>query len=420
MNISKREKVMLSSLGIVLVGVLYYQFIYTKQIEKVDTLEIKRNEVETKYNEVMDTIMALEQKQNRISSMYSTLDMKASKYYSYIVQENIILDINKMLIDSELTGDLSFTELEVKEVEKNSSIDTNKQNGSINTLVEKYENIGKSLETQSNIDIQNNNLVEEDLSKTDEENINEDTQSSETSATIEQMYVSLTYKGTYSQLKSFIKKVERSNKKIVITNCSITTDADNKVSGSMNLEFYAIPSIGDIKSYYENWDLDSESGKEIPFNSMNAPVGYKGSSEKNIESDFVIAVKPKASDIPTVTIGKGEDTKGTTYIESDNSGIESIEIELKNDRDKYYYSYKTSTKSYPGSNKVEKFTPIEDVININISSQERLNSDDKSGIKLTVKNNTDRKININVIDDDKERPRVSISGIGSNISVVNK
>ena len=335
--------------------------------------------------------------------------MKASKYYSYIVQENIILDINKMLMDSELTGDLSFTELEVKEVEKNSNIGTNKQNGSINTLIEKYENIGKSLETQSNIDVQNNN-----------DNINEDTQSSESSTTIEQMSASLTYKGTYSQLKSFIQKIERSNKKIVITNCSITTDADDKVSGSMNLEFYAIPNIGDIKSYYESWDLDSESGKEIPFNSMNAPVGYKGSSETNIDSDFVIAVKPKASDIPTVTIGKSEDTKGTTYIEADNSGIESIEIELKNDGDKYYYSYKTSTKSYPGLNKVEEFTPIEDVINVNISSQERLNSDDKSGIKLTVKNNTDKKININVIDDDKERPRVSISGIGPNISVVNK
>ena len=409
MNISKREKVMLSSLGIVLVGVIYYQFIYTKQIEKVDVLESQRNEVKTKYNEVMDTIRTLEQKQNRISSMYSILDMKASKYYSYIVQENIILDINKMLMDSELTGDLSFTELEVKEVEKNSNIGTNKQNGSINTLIEKYENIGKSLETQSNIDVQNNN-----------DNINEDTQSSESSTTIEQMSASLTYKGTYSQLKSFIQKIERSNKKIVITNCSITTDADDKVSGSMNLEFYAIPNIGDIKSYYESWDLDSESGKEIPFNSMNAPVGYKGSSETNIDSDFVIAVKPKASDIPTVTIGKSEDTKGTTYIEADNSGIESIEIELKNDGDKYYYSYKTSTKSYPGLNKVEEFTPIEDVINVNISSQERLNSDDKSGIKLTVKNNTDKKININVIDDDKERPRVSISGIGPNISVVNK
>ena len=62
MNISKREKVMLSSLGIVLVGVIYYQFIYTKQIEKVDVLESQRNEVKTKYNEVMDTIRTLEQK----------------------------------------------------------------------------------------------------------------------------------------------------------------------------------------------------------------------------------------------------------------------------------------------------------------------------------------------------------------------
>lgn len=109
MKISKREKIMLSSLGIVLVGSIYYQFVYSKQTEKVEALETQRNEVEAKYNEVIDTIRSLEQKQDRINSMYSTLDVKASKYYSYIIQENLILDLNSMLLDSELTGDLNFT-----------------------------------------------------------------------------------------------------------------------------------------------------------------------------------------------------------------------------------------------------------------------------------------------------------------------
>ncbi|WP_122640660.1 pilus assembly protein PilO [Romboutsia sp. Marseille-P6047] len=420
MKISKREKIMLSSLGIVLVGAIYYQFVYSKQTQKVEALEIQRNEVEDKYNEVIDTIRSLEQKQDRINSMYSTLDVKASKYYSYIIQENLILDLNSMLLDSELTGDLSFTELEVKSVESSTFSNIMKQNSSIHQLVERYENAENS--TQEVI----NSNIDEEVSidtSTDENNVqNESTENQEDSSeiTVEQMSATLTYKGTFSQLKTFISKIEKSTKKIVITNCSITTDADDKVSGSINLEFYAIPNLGDIKSYYENWDISELSGKEIPFNSMNTSVGFSGTSNADSKSDFIIEVNPESSDLPTVTIGKSNDSQRSTYIEADNVGIETIEITLKNEGNKYYYTYRTSKNLYPGENKVAEFKPNSENINIDINSEPRLNSNDKSGIKLTVKNNTNKKINVNINSDDKERPRVTVAGEGSNISVIKK
>ncbi|SCI38459.1 hypothetical protein [Romboutsia sp. 1001713B170207_170306_H8] len=420
MKISKREKIMLSSLGIVLVGAIYYQFVYSKQTQKVEALEIQRNEVEDKYNEVIDTIRSLEQKQDRINSMYSTLDVKASKYYSYIIQENLILDLNSMLLDSELTGDLSFTELEVKSVESSTFSNIMKQNSSIHQLVERYENAENS--TQEVI----NSNIDEEVSidtSTDENNVqNESTENQEDSSeiTVEQMSATLTYKGTFSQLKTFISKIEKSTKKIVITNCSITTDADDKVSGSINLEFYAIPNLGDIKSYYENWDISELSGKEIPFNSMNTSVGFSGTSNAYSKSDFIIEVNPESSDLPTVTIGKSNDSQRSTYIEADNVGIETIEITLKNEGNKYYYTYRTSKNLYPGENKVAEFKPNSENINIDINSEPRLNSNDKSGIKLTVKNNTNKKINVNINSDDKERPRVTVAGEGSNISVIKK
>ncbi len=420
MKISKREKIMLSSLGIVLVGSIYYQFVYSKQTEKVEALETQRNEVEAKYNEVIDTIRSLEQKQDRINSMYSTLDVKASKYYSYIIQENLILDLNSMLLDSELTGDLNFTELEVKSVESSTVSNIMKQNSSIHQLVERYENAENS--TQEVI----NSNIDEEVSigtSTDENNVqNESTENQEDSSeiTVEQMSATLTYKGTFSQLKTFISKIEKSTKKIVITNCSITTDADDKVSGSMNLEFYAIPNLGDIKSYYENWDISELSGKEIPFNSMNTSVGFSGTSNTDSKSDFIIEVNPESSDLPTVTIGKSNDSQRSTYIEADNVGIEAIEITLKNEGNKYYYTYRTSKNLYPGENKVAEFKPNSENINIDINSEPRLNSNDKSGIKLTVKNNTNKKINVNINSDDKERPRVTVAGEGSNISVIKK
>ena len=188
----------------------------------------------------------------------------------------------------------------------------------------------------------------------------------------------------------------------------------------MNLEFYAIPNLGDIKSYYENWDISELSGKEIPFNSMNTSVGFSGTSNTDSKSDFIIEVNPESSDLPTVTIGKSNDSQRSTYIEADNGGIEAIEITLKNEGNKYYYTYRTSKNIYPGENKVAEFTPNSETINIDINSETRLNSNDKSGIRLTVKNNTNKKINVNINSDDKERPRVTVAGEGSNISVIKK
>lgn len=420
MKISKREKIMLSSLGIVLVGAIYYQFVYSKQTQKVEALEIQRNEVEAKYNEVIDTIRSLEQKQDRINSMNSTLDVKASKYYSYIIQENLILDLNSMLLDSELTGDLSFTELEVKNVESSIVSNIMKQNSSIHQLVERYENAENSTQEVINSNIDEDVNLDTSTNENNVQNESAENQEDSSEITVEQMSATLTYKGTFSQLKTFINKIEKNTKKIVITNCSITTDADEKVSGSMNLEFYAIPNLGDIKSYYENWDISELSGKEIPFNSMNTSVGFSGTSNADSKSDFIIEVNPESSDLPTVTIGKSNDSQRSTYIEADNVGIETIEITLKNEGNKYYYTYRTSKNLYPGENKVAEFKPNSENINIDINSEPRLNSNDKSGIKLTIKNNTNKKINVNINSDDKERPRVTVAGEGSNISVIKK
>ena len=53
-------------------------------------------------------------------------------------------------------------------------------------------------------------------------------------------------------------------------------------------------------------------------------------------------------------------------------------------------------------------------------SEGRLNSDDKSGIKLKITNNTDSLVNVNVGDDDSSNPRVTVDGDSKKISVNQK
>jgi len=60
MNISKREKYLIGILAAVLICFAYYQFIYLKQVEKVNNKKAEKNQIEARYNEVMNAIANLD------------------------------------------------------------------------------------------------------------------------------------------------------------------------------------------------------------------------------------------------------------------------------------------------------------------------------------------------------------------------
>ena len=56
MKISNKEKIMLCVLGIILVGIGYYNLIYTPLIKQVEQKSSEKIETENKYNTAMETI----------------------------------------------------------------------------------------------------------------------------------------------------------------------------------------------------------------------------------------------------------------------------------------------------------------------------------------------------------------------------
>ncbi|NRW83799.1 hypothetical protein [Clostridium beijerinckii] len=62
MKISKKEKTMLCVLGSIIVGFLYYQFIYLSQVDQLQQKVGKENELKQKYDTVMNTIKSMEDK----------------------------------------------------------------------------------------------------------------------------------------------------------------------------------------------------------------------------------------------------------------------------------------------------------------------------------------------------------------------
>ena len=180
---------------------------------------------------------------------------------------------------------------------------------------------------------------------------------------------------------------------------------------------YSVPKIDDEISQYLKWNLNNTYGKSKPFNVGSAAgTGIKS----NIDvSDFMVSVKSTTSELPTIMIGKANDMLRITYAYGDGNNEQSAEMILTKKDDKYYYKYKTTNDKVPANydDLGNEFLPNGENIVLKVSSESRVTSDDKSGLKLKIINDTDKLVKVDVSGDDVKNPRVSIDGDSKNISV---
>lgn len=426
MNISKREKYLIGILLTVLICFVYYQFIYTKQVGKLATKRAEKNQVEQRYNDVMDNISKLDSKEENLKILKSTVLDKSKSLYPTIMQEKIIIELDKLLNDSGLKGNIAFIPVEVASVEKMVSPEIQKAESSLKAIADEYSGDATKDETSN---IESNNENNNTSTEGNEGQVPQDSQEvspEQNGATSEQLKVAINFSGSYESLKKFISSVQNYERKIVITNITISSKSQEELTGVMNLEFHAVPKLSDEDMEYLIWTLNNVYGKEILFSSGAASGAYASTIEeqnnKEDINDFVMMLRSSLSELPTVTIGRAKDESRESYIYSDNDKVEEVEISFDEANGKTYYKYKTAGSYYPKDNSSEgkEFTSKSDDIVLEIISEKRGGSSDNSGIKLKVVNNTSKNIEIIIKDDDTTNPRVSVTSEGNTVNVTKK
>lgn len=429
MQISKKEKYLLGILFTVLISVVYYQFIYVKQVEKLNVKKEEKVAIETRYNEVMESIKTLEVRKENLKVLHSSILDKSADFYPIILQENIILELDNLLTDSELKGNIAFSPIEVLPVEIMSSPRIEKPEGSMQSMVDKYNNNDFKPDETGNIESTEGteeNSAEEVVDETNSDKVEAVETTEMSDATSEQLKVAINFTGTYDSLKKFILSVQEYERRVVITNISITPNSEEEVTGVMSIEFYAVPKLGEQDSEYLKWTMENVYGKEILFSSGAANGAYSSTLEEqgtevNI-NDFVMMLRPTTSELPVLTLGKAKDSSRETYLYSDNAKVEDVDIEFKEDGEKIYYKYKTSKDYYPKNNTSigKEFTTISKDIVIEITSEVRNETNDNSTVNLKVINNTSKNVNIIIKGDDNSNPRVSVLSEGNTVNVTKK
>ncbi|OSA88477.1 UNVERIFIED_ORG: pilus assembly protein PilO [Clostridium botulinum] len=423
MKISKKERIMLCILAIVIVGFIYYQFIYLNQTSRIKDKSKTKNELEQKYNKTIETINSLESRKSDIKVLNTKVSDKSTSFYPTISQEHLILELDKLLKDSGLEGGFIFNKIEVTGVPKTEKSQEDLKESTITEMTEKYNN-----EVNDTIEDNNSSSNNESAKGNSEESSNSNGASSanentpnENKKDVEQIKLELNFSGSYASLDSFLNSVRNYERKIVVNSITITQKTIDEVTGTIGLEVYAMPKVdGDLQKYL-NWTLNNTYGKLSPF-SLDGSVGNVLEDDEKTDSDFLVSVKSITSELPSIIMGKSNDKSKATYVYANNNDVEEAEIIIIKSDDKYYYKYKTLNGGFPVSygGVGQEFTPSSDNINIKILSESRVNSDDKSALRISVVNKTDRLVNVEIDNDDSENARVTVNGDGKNISVTNK
>ncbi|GEP66727.1 hypothetical protein CBE01nite_44950 [Clostridium beijerinckii] len=432
MKISNKEKIMLYILGIIIVGFAYYQFVYSYQIKSIQEKTKREIELEKRYTTTMSTINSIEDRKSDIKILKAKISDESLPFYPSISEEHIILELDTLLKDSGLDGGIKFDRIVSDSVETVDKKSETLPESSLQGIVDEYNNITEGAKENSNTNrnyVSSNNSNQSQTSsnakdsnsnnKTSTKNYSNARGSKDKKNTVQYMKCEVDFEGSYDGLNKLLNTIGQNEKKIVVNSLKISEDTIDTIKGTINLEIYSVPKIDNELESYLKWDLNNTYGKSVPFNTGAA----SGNIDDNKDtSDFVASVKSVNSDLPTIMLGKTNDDLRTTYVYADSNSTENVEMILTQEGDKYYYKYKTSKGTFPANydGHGAEFIPTSDNIVLNVLSENRITSNDKSELKLKIINQTDRLVNVDISGDDSADPRVTVEGDGSNISVNQK
>lgn len=413
MKISQREKFLLILVSCILVVTLYSQFILVPQKEKLTALEGQLVEVQERHDQVMSNIATLPQRQENIKGLVASISERTSAYYPTLIQEKIILELNEIIEETGIIATLSFSPISSQTVQGLTAGEYSKPQSSLEPLVDELHGL------------QGSNQEDSELTSDQSSTTKETSQAGTSSASAEVLTVSMTFSGSYETVKTFIDTIQNWKYNLVITNLSLSPQSETDVAGSFNLEFYAVPKLKTQDQDYLEWTLNNTYGKEMPFSTDVANGAYSTSIEDLMSlgvrvNDLMMVVRSSTSDMPSVTVGKANDETRESYLFSDSSEIENVEIQLFQEGETYYYKYVVGEQTYPAdTSKGVPFAPNGDQINIQILSEERVTVSDESGVNVKILNQTDKTVDIEIKNDDTVSPRVTIIKEGS-VNITNK
>lgn len=220
----------------------------------------------------------------------------------------------------------------------------------------------------------------------------------------------ISYKGDYESVQDFMEYIAGYKYRMNIDTISMSYDQENDVvSGSINLNAYCVYGPDrtpdavdvDVPTGVDNLFLGGEGAAK---NTNYAYDADEGASIKT-DNDIKITLNNANNDAADGIIVSG----GADDVTSKENSVEKLDISVYEEDGKNYAKY-----AIGDSESIVEITAKD--LKIYVSSSDRVDADDKNGVKLSIDNKTDLPVFVKV-DGDAEASRFSLGSKTGTVKV---
>jgi len=399
MKLTRREQMLVGVLSIVLVIGGGYFGIIKPQIENFNKIKSEHEALNVKYTEFVASLSPTNKLYNTYTIMNNKTQNVTKLFFPEIKQQKFILILKDQIEKAQINPKvIQFTNVEDIKLEAEEEKDKADQADKLGDAVlaiytNKLPIPGQDTKTPEQEAIDKERKEQEELLNS-----------------LSLQTATLVFEGSYSQLKSFISQVEMNDKRITVESI-MSTRVEGNLEHTVILGFYAMKKIDQEQDKaFLAWETLGVYGKADPFSGIDLSNLKTESTAASsaFSSDFFMSLNSVVSDMTTVMLSKDGDRTRRSFVYADSNSEEPVTIEFIQKEGKYYYRYKTSSEQYPlNYDEFVEFKPTSNNISILVASSVRTGKDDKSGVKLTIINKTDRAVAIKSSNDDM-KPRLVI------------
>ena len=383
MKLSERDKKLLLILVIVIIVCVPYFFIIQPLMDKVDSLgkEISDLNAQVKYRE---ELALMEEEYGKAAEQMAAMETELlSKFPSDLPQEASILFIH----NTEQVIPISLYQVAFGD--------------------DVAAQVTSTAEEQAIEDVE---AETGDTTQTEVIEDNTQTTSLGLGLTGLQTQTRFAYDAGYEEFKDFLKYIADYHDRMVITELEASYSGEmNLVSGNLTLSQYALKGEG--RNAVQFLEPNMIQGTTNVFKQAS---GNFDTTEVAASPDFFILLNQPGADVDAIIVGQSNDVTESTYLSSTKNAKQEVNIYFEGENGKYNAYYEIGKTKYDDAGvDFDKDGNIE----LQIISSSRLDDSDKVEISLNIYNTSDAIVKVTTLNDDAEKPRVTIKGTEGDIII---
>lgn len=380
-RLTKREFIMLSLLALVLEGFLIGKYLVLPKWDEYSQLKSLNESRQTLVQRLKADFDKTGQYQQELEKIIEEKNQMKASIPSYVSQEEALI-----------------------------LLDTNAKKALLNIGIIGFETVTA---VQSDVFVTQDGKNEGSAPK--EENVAlaaDNTKNAIKAPMVLSQSIAVNFSGDYNTVYSFVKSLETNPRKVYLRKISLNSSDTSILSGSFTLEFL---SYVDAENYDEYMmDITQNQGKKNPF------IPYSGfgknskpvAAEVEADPDFYILLNSYLDNAQKVIMGQYP--KEETEIHSNKNDQIPCKLVITGDDKSFGYSMTLGSVT---RNSTQNVSVEKGAIRVKIISMARKDAKDMVGITLDVENKTGVPVELQVLFDDKDRPRVSMGNLKGDIKV---